>query len=179
MSRRLQVHVVDGHTTDLDISNCCLTLVQQIISKVQPQPPLPDELAQLLDDMVKKRTQFVSELDLHIVEGKEVINTVFNGGNPPDRLKGHPHIRKLQKLSMYVRWMACNILHKDYISLQDNKQKEFPSATIMSLMWHSVEDAILHAWTKHVLAGPTTPRHLSLHFDGVRVSTDIISDMDE
>ena len=85
----------------------------------------------------------------------------------------------LQKLSLYVRWVACNILHKDYMSLHDNKQKKFPSATIMSLMWHPVEDAILDAWTEHVLAGPTTPKHLSLHFDGVRVSAEAISDTQE
>ncbi|CAE7836607.1 unnamed protein product [Symbiodinium sp. CCMP2592] len=179
ISRRLQVHVVDGHTTDLDISNCCLTLVQQILQKLEPQPALPEELAALLDDIVQRRTDFLSELDLHLVGGKELINTVFNGGSPPDELKGHSRIKKLQKLSLYVRWVACNILYSDYMSLQDSKQKEFPSATIMSLMWHSVEDAILHAWTEHVLAGPTKPRHLSLHFDGIRVSSDFISDMED
>eukprot|EP00439_Symbiodinium_sp_Y106_P039547 s4459_g4.t2 len=33
MSRRLQYHVVDGHTIDLDIQYCCLTLLQQILAE--------------------------------------------------------------------------------------------------------------------------------------------------
>ena len=55
MSRRLQYHVVDGHTIDLDIQYCCLTLLQQILAEVDPQPPLPDNLLKLLDRLVNDR----------------------------------------------------------------------------------------------------------------------------
>ena len=58
MSRRLQYDVVGGHTGDLDIQNCCMTLVQQIIAKTCPEPPRPDHLAKILDDVVKNRTEF-------------------------------------------------------------------------------------------------------------------------
>ena len=77
MSRRLQVHVVDGHTVDPDTCNCCLTLVQQILKKLEPEPALPDDLAGLLDDIVNRRAEFVSQLDLHIVADKEVINLLL------------------------------------------------------------------------------------------------------
>eukprot|EP00439_Symbiodinium_sp_Y106_P050718 s2860_g6.t1 len=76
MSRRLQVHVVDGHTVDPDTCNCCLTLVQQILKKLEPKPALPDDLAGLLDDIVNRRAEFVSQLDLHIVADKEAGNCV-------------------------------------------------------------------------------------------------------
>ena len=174
MSRRLQYHIVGSHTVDLDIQNCCLTLVQQIIAKTSPEPPLSEDLATLLDDVVKNRTEFVNKIGLGMSEGKEVINTVFNGGSPPPNLKQHELIIGLQKISLYVRWMACNLLHDDYMSLSDKKDKTFPTATVLSLMWTAVEDMILRSWTEHVLSGPSKPKHLSLHFDGLRVSTDYI-----
>ena len=143
MSRRLQHHVVDGHTIDLDIQNCCLTLLQQIIAQTAPQPPIPDDLAELMGRLVKDRAGVRRQLGLYIVEGKEMINTVLNGGRPPTLLKSNEIIQGLQKISLYVRWMACNLLYADYMSLVDNKQKMFPSSTILSLLWTSVEDRIL------------------------------------
>ena len=172
MSRRLQHHVVDGHTIDLDIQNCCLTLLQQIISKTAPQPPMPDDLVQLMDRLVKDRAGVLKQLSLHTVEGKEMINTVLNGGSPPTSLRNNEIVQGLQKISLYVRWVACNLLHADYMSLVDNKQKTFPSSTILSLLWTSVEDRILQSWTDHVLTRTTKPKHLSLHFDGIRISAD-------
>ncbi|CAE7478378.1 unnamed protein product [Symbiodinium sp. CCMP2592] len=174
MSRRLQSHVVDGHTVDLDIQNCCLTLLQQIIAKVEPQPPMPDNLVKLLDRLVNDRTAVLNQLGLHIVEGKEMINTVLNGGSPFPALKNNEIVYDLQRLSQYVRWVACNMLHEDYMSLADNKHKTFPSSTILSLLWTSVEDRILQSWTEHILSRPSKPKHLSLHFDGLRISRDHI-----
>ena len=163
MSRRLQYDVVGGHTGDLDIQNCCMTLVQQIIAKTCPEPPRPDHLAKILDDVVKNRTEFSAS----------VINTVSNGGSPSSNLKNHELIVGLRKISMYVRWMACNLLHEDYMSMGDKKETTFPTAT-MSLMWTSVEDMILRSWTEHVLSGPLKPKHISMHFDGLRLSTGYI-----
>ncbi|CAE7889193.1 unnamed protein product [Symbiodinium sp. KB8] len=143
MSRRLQYHVVGGHTFHLDITNCCMTLVQQIIAKTWPEPPLLEDLAQILGDIVKNRTEFVNKIGLGIPEGKDVIDTVFNGGSPPSNLKKHELIVGLQKIWLYVRWMACNLLHDDYMSMSDKKDKTFVSATMLSLMWTSVEDMFI------------------------------------
>ena len=73
--------------------------------------------------------------------------------------------------------MACNLLYSDYQLLKNVKHKTFPAATIMSQMWYAVEDMILQAWTEHALIG--LPKHLSLHFDGIRISTDHIGDVAE
>ena len=56
------------------------------------------------------------------------------GGSPPSALKNNEIVHGLQRISQYVRWMACNLLHDDYMSLADNKQKTFPSSTILSLL---------------------------------------------
>ena len=145
MSRRLQVHAVGGHTVDLDISNCCLALVHQIIKRTNPDPSLPEDLLTLFDQIANRRSEFIASVGLEHSEGKDVINTVFNGGSPPSKLKDKEPIKNLQKIALYVRWVACNLLYTDYMSLKENKSKTFPSANIMSLMWQSIEDRILHA----------------------------------
>ncbi|CAE7292816.1 unnamed protein product [Symbiodinium sp. CCMP2592] len=177
ISRRLQVHAVGGHTVDLDIHNCCLTLIYQIVQKLSPDPALPDDLDVVFKQVAEKRSDFITKIGLQHAEGKDVINTVFNGGAPPKKLKDCEEIKKLQRIALFVRWVACNLLHDDYRSLVDNKTKTFPTATIMSLMWNAVEDRILHVWSEYVLRGK--PKHLSLHFDGLRVSTDAIENVDE
>ncbi|CAE7313385.1 unnamed protein product [Symbiodinium sp. CCMP2456] len=179
LSRRLQFHVVDGHTIDLDIQNCCLTLLQQILAQTAPQPPMPDDLAQLMDRLVKDRAEVLKQLGLDIVEGKEMINTVMNGGAPPTSLKDNELVQGLQKISLYIRWVACNLLHADYMSLAEHKQKPFLSSTILSLLWTSVEDRILQSWTDHILSHTNKPKHLSLHFDGVRISAEHVGDLQE
>ena len=140
---------------------------------------MPDDLAQLMDRLVKDRAGVLKQLGLHIVEGKEMINTVLNGGNPPTSLKNNELVQGLQKISLYIRWVACNLLHADYMSLAEHKQKTFPSSTILSLMWTSVEDRILQSWTDHILSHTNKPKHLSLHFDGVRISAEHVGALHE
>ena len=96
MSRRLQVHAVGGHAVDLDIHNCCLTLVYQIVQKLSPDPALPEELGIVFDQVANKRAEFIASLGLQNAEGKEVINTVLNGGTPPKKLKDNEAIKKLR-----------------------------------------------------------------------------------
>ena len=175
MSKRLLKHVVDPRTVDMDILNCAFTLLSQIMKKTEPQPPLPSDLSEVLDEIVNSRSTFLAKLDVEPGEGKKIINTVLHGGAPPDHLKKNGSISSLQKISVYLRWMAMNLLYGDYMSLQDSKDKDFPSSTIMSLLWQAAEDVILQAWTEHVYA--LKPKHLSLHFDGIRVSKSITSDM--
>ena len=61
-------------------------------------------------------------------------------------------------------------IYDDYISLKDHKNKTFPSVTIYSLMWHTVEDQILQHWSEHVLSANPKPAHISWHFDGMIIS---------
>ena len=173
MSRRLQKHAVDAHTLDFDIQNCAVTLLSQIIDKIKPKPALPEELSKVLERLATERTAFLSELGVDSVRGKKIVNTVLNGGSPPESLKTNDNILKLQKISIYLRWVAMNLLYDDYTSLKDVKDKPFPSASVLSLLWQSVEDVVLCAWTEQLI--DMKPKHLSLHFDGVRVSKNVIA----
>ena len=170
MSRRLQMHVLETHSADLDIQNCCFSLTYQLLEKMKPEPALPKDLGEVLEELAHRRDDFIQRLQLSRSKGKDVLNAILNGGTPSEDLKENEDVRKLQRISLYLRWVACNILHEDYMSLKDQKGKNFPSATIFSLLWHAVEDRILQCWSEHVLVVDPKPAHLSLHFDGLRIS---------
>ena len=176
MSRRLQKHAVDSHTLDLDIHYCAFQILRQIIQKTQPKPALPKDLDDMLEEVTMNRSAFLARLDVDVAEGKNVIHAVLNGGVPPDNLKKNEAIVALQKISLYARWVAMNLLYEDYMSLKENKDKTFPSASILSLMWQSVEDMILQVWAEYAIT--LKPKHVSLHFDGIRLSKDVVDNVD-
>ncbi len=55
--------------------------------------------------------------------------------------------------------------------------RRWPEASTMFFMWTAVEDRILRSWL--ALSRRRNFRHISLHFDGVRVSKELPSDVEE
>ena len=177
MPRRLQYHALEPHTFDLDIFNCCPTILKMLVERLQPSPPMPADLKDTLRDIAVNRQAFVDGLGMTTAEGKQVINKVLNGGAVPENLKTNSGMLRLQRLSLYLRWLACNALYDDYRAICDKKNKEFPSATTLHLLWTAIEDWAIDAWTEYLIT--LRPPHLSLHFDGVRVSRSCASDVDK
>ena len=174
-AQRLQYHLF-SHTSDLDIRNACLCIAFQLLEKAQPQPPLPDEVLKVLKQWLESREEVCRDvLKISVSEGKRVVNVVINGGTPPTTLKDNSFIQCLQRASIYFRWFACSLLPDDYKELEDREDKDFPSATVFHYMWTAVEDYILEHWCNFLQRH--APTHLSLHFDGVRVNSDLHEDM--
>ena len=176
-AQRLQYHLY-SHTCDLDISNACLCIVVQLLQKAQPNPPIPDDLLQALKQWVESRQDVCRDvLKVSVSEGKRMVNTVINGGSPPASLKDNSFVQLLQQASIYLRWFACSMLPDDFEELGEREDKDFPAATVFHYMWTAVEDYILEHWCNFLQRH--RPTHLSLHFDGVRVNSDIHADMQE
>ena len=89
---RLQYHAVGEHTLDLDIQNCCPTLLQQLLKKMDPKPTMPQKLHDALDRLVYHRQALFKELNMAYEEGKK---------------KANETLRSLRQISIYVRWVAC------------------------------------------------------------------------
>ena len=70
---------------------------------------------------------------------------------------------------------GLHFFHNEYLGLRGSRTKTFPSATVMSLMWNAVEDSILSMWSVHM--SQLRPRHLSLHFDGIRIDREVVHDI--
>ena len=61
-----------------------------------------------------------------------------------------------------------------YDHMLENADKENPESSTLHHLWTVVEDRIIDAWLEKI-AG-LNPRHVSLHFDGIRVDTSVIGD---
>ena len=175
-AQRIQYHLL-AHTMDLDIKNCCVTLTLQLLDKLDPSPPMPEEALSALKQWRQDRATICKDvLKVSNSEGKQIVNAIIGGGMPPEKLKDSVFIRHLQRASAYLRWLACSVLPKEYKEFLKRDDKPFPSASAFYYMWTAVEDFILEHWS--VYLNRLKPTHLSLHFDGVRVNSDLRDDCD-
>jgi hypothetical protein len=173
-SRRLQ-QLLFPHTVDLDIQNCCLTILLQLYEKLSPQPPLPGPALDFLRQCVQDRAAVCTQkLQVPLSEGKQLINSVLHGASLPSKFKDCSYAKLLQQLSIYMRWLACSIFREEFESLSAKGEKRNPDATVFFYMWTAVEDAILSAWVSNIQSSHS-PTHLSLHFDGIRLNSDLKS----
>ena len=175
-ARRIQTQLFD-HTIDLDIENCCATLVLQLLEKLKPNPPMPEEALKALRRWTDNRRLVCrEELQVSDSHGKKLVTAWLSGGTPDKSFKDIPFARNIQRASIYLRWLACSVLAEDYEELETRSDKPYPGATAFFYMWSGVEDAVLEAWSDFLLL--KRPTHLSLHFDGVRVNADVLENID-
>ena len=82
-------------------------------------------------------------------------------------------VKSLQRASLFCRWLAASSLpelHRHFV----DEARDNPEASTLFYMWTVAEDAVLDAWLEHVQA--FHPSHLSLHFDGIRVSSNAVGE---
>ena len=82
-------------------------------------------------------------------------------------MAGHEFYKNLQRLSIYLRWLACSVLPDVYDALKGMPDKRHPGASTLFYLYAAVEDCILQAWEG--AARELRPKHMSLHFDGMRL----------
>eukprot|EP00438_Fugacium_kawagutii_P034932 Skav206393 [mRNA] locus=scaffold834:643982:646531:- [translate_table: standard] len=175
-ARRIQTQLF-GHTIDLGIENCCATLVLQIMEKLQPKPPMPEEAAQALRRWVGSRADVCrDELKLTGQEGKKLVTALLSGATPRNSHAEIPFVKDIQRASIYLRWLACSVLAADYDELEKRGDKPFPGATTFFHMWTAAEDFVLEAWCEFLLL--KRPTHLSLHFEGVRINETAVENIE-
>ena len=133
-SRRLQ-QLLFPHTVDLDIQNCCLTILLQLYEKLSPQPPLPGPALDFLRQCVQDRAAVCTQkLQVPLSEGKQLINSVLHGASLPSKFKDCSYAKLLQQLSIYMRWLACSIFREEFESLSAKGEKRNPDATVFFYM---------------------------------------------
>ena len=140
-----------GHTTDLDIENCCFTLLLQLLDFMKPELPQWAEVRATLVQCSQERDRVIrEELGCQKSEGKGILMKVMNGGQPPAQLQKNQFIKKLQQASIFCRWVACSALPEIYQEMQEDADREQPEASTLFFMWTVVEDLVLSAWIEHV-----------------------------
>ena len=168
-TRRAQQHLL-SHTHDLDIHNSVFTVVSQLLDKLQIAPALPQGIRSALDRCVSDRDKVCSdELQTSREGGKQILTAVLYGGAIPQRFAGNEFLIRLSKVSLYMRWLAISLFEDEFHRFRStNVNKKNPDMSILSHLYLAAEDYILTAWVTFLET--LKPAHLSLHFDGVRVS---------
>lgn len=168
-SRRAQLHLL-SHTHDLGIQNPVFTVLTQLLDKLKPTPSLPRDLRVALDRCVSSRDEICREdLKMSREEGKQVLTAVLYGGAIPEHLASNEFLICLSKVSLYARWLAMSLLEDEFQRFRSPPAaKKNPDMSILAHLYLATEDFILAAWVEYLQG--LKPTHLSLHFDGVRIS---------
>ncbi len=166
------------HTIDLDIENCMCTLLHQLVDKLKPMIAMPTNCMEALKKCATDRASVCTD-DLHmtLAEGKQLITCLLNGASPPADLSANEFVRTLRTLSRYLRWLACSLLPEVYKRCLDEPSRKFPEASTLTFMWSALEDRILASWVGY--AKQHANGHLSLHFDGIRITDSLPCPVEE
>ena len=161
-------------TLDLDVENCAFTIWHQLIQKLDPQPPMPPALWEVLESCALNRAKVCDDyLKFPECHGKKILLPVLQGASLPEAFEDNEFLKKLQKVSLYLRWLAMSALPDVHDLIKLDEKRPFPESSVLYYMWSAVEDYILSAWARHCQT--KEPPHLSLHYDGIRISKDAVS----
>ena len=108
-------------------------------------------------------------LQMPVCDGKQLLTAMLYGGGAPQKLVDNDFVQRIQKASVWYRWMAASLLTPEFEELYKDGTKKNPEASVLSMLYFAAEDYILSSWSQFLLRRHD-PRHMSLHFDGLRIS---------
>lgn len=172
--RRILTHLIPD-TVDLDIENAMFILLHQLV--VRLKAAIPASCVETLRRCAEERDRIITDvLRMNRPEGKRLLNKVINGGAVPPELRDAPFMRELQTLSSVLQWLAIDALPEVYDRCRAER-KEHPERSVLFFFWSAAEDCVLQAWVDHV--DQFSFPHVSLHYDGLRVSSPLPKPVDE
>ena len=75
----------------------------------------------------------LNQLHMPADEGKQLLTSVLYGGSVPARLQGNDFMAKVQKVSVYLRWLAVSLLTAEFDEFcGDNSGKKNPESSALS-----------------------------------------------
>lgn len=87
-------------------------------------------------------------------------------------------MERLRGEARLCRWVASSIRPELHRQLCEEPSRRWPEAAAFHYMWTPVEDFVLEEWVSFTQA-TFAVRHLSLHFDGIRVDKFSINDKEK
>jgi hypothetical protein len=166
---------------DWDIKNSMFTLMTQLVARMGmaldiPDVRLPSWTAYAQDpDSWRRRVTAMGN-----GSGKEVLIKVAHGGAVPLVPDGGVQnlLNGISREARLLRWYAASVMPTLFSALLEQPEKySWPENTAMHYLWTTVENQCLLAWATW-LRREECP-HLSLHFDGLLVSSERCQDRDQ
>ena len=172
--RHLQKLLVDN--VDIDIANAMFTIMVWLIDQLKPVQTSCSTMNKILEfdcwrEVAKNRPAVLEKVVASMgisVDAKQVVVAIANGGALPEKLKDQEFFINLRRESILLRWIACSMLPEAHEKALIDPTVDWPEAHVFHLFWTCIEDAILNTMCNKVMEIPGL-KHLSLHFDGMRV----------
>ena len=166
-SRSMQ-RILCPDTHDLDIQNAMFVLLSQLLHKLNVNSTIPEHVLKTMDECAAKRDEICkNELKVSVQDGKKLLHEIFFGSGIPAAHASNAFLLQLQKAAIYCKWLACSLLPDVFQRVMTLPDKPNPQASTLFYMYAAVEDCVLDAWDRSLCR--RHPRHVSLHFDGIRV----------
>ena len=146
---RVHCRVLLPDTIDLDIQNCCFSILRQMIDKVNPRF-FPDAERECLERCADDRAGVCKQMDVPLAEGKVLLNSVLNGQSVSDSQKGCKFLKTLQRTSRCVRWLAAEVVPEVTDHLKEEATRINPYASIVFFWWSAFESLILDEWAQFI-----------------------------
>jgi hypothetical protein len=163
----MQEALCGEETFDLDIKNLLFSILPQMLDRLdlvnKDSFSVEFEVLSLLHE--QRDVIIRDDLKLPKEQGKTLLAKVACGGSIPPPFETNELLLKLQRAGRMFRWIACSLQPEVYAEAAQTKG--FAEASCFAYLWNAVEDYILSNWVDFIVKGDV--KHLSLHFDGVRV----------
>jgi len=168
LPQRAQRRVL-GHTVDLDMANAMTVILAELVDKLQlvDASTFRNEYATLQNLAANRDGLISSELHEGAAIGKQVLLVTLQGGAAPDHLQTTALVKQVTRVARWLRWLACSVLEEVY-EQRAVAGKAWPESSCLSILWQIVESYLVQRWIEWI-PEMGAPRHLSLHFDGLRV----------
>ena len=181
-------NIVCKNMRDFDFHASMFTIVVQLVDKLDAS--FNDVLPSLKSwRAIADGRQAVCEdiLQCSPVRGKALLLQVANGQavSSADDVceKGQKFLEELSKESRCLRWLARSQCPELYEKVKDGthgfKQSSWPEATVFSYWWYSAEDYCLSSMLELFVDLDVPRNHISLHFDGLLLSDDLVQAVEQ
>jgi hypothetical protein len=167
LPRRVQEALCGEETFDLDIKNLFFSILPQMLQRLElVDKDLFTQEFEVLKLLSEQRDLIIrDDLKLPKEQGKKLLVKVACGGSLPVPFETNEMLLRLQRAGRMFRWIACSLQPEVYT--EAIQTKGYAEASCFAYLWNAVEDHILSNWVAFILEKDV--KHLSLHFDGVRV----------
>ena len=169
---RVALEALLPHTIDLDFASSMFRLVVPMVGRLKWQSSLTELKFTHVKAVAENRAKVIQNdlTGVSLPDGKELLNSITSGGSIPTAHAANEFLKGLKKESMLLRWISSAMLLPLLRELRRDDKRKYPEATVFHVWSTATESACLDAWVEMIKSHPT--KHLSLHFDGVRIDTD-------
>jgi len=101
--------------------------------------------------------------------GKHMVNAILHGEAIPAGFENNEFLNDVSTLARYLHWFACSCLPDTFAYVREERNDPHPGGSTFFYLWSAVLSEIMDAGIHYFQSMKLS--HLSLHCDGVRVST--------